>query len=154
MRHVCRLLFVAPLVVALTGVAQTKETVAAALGKKVDAFSLQDFRGKQHALADAKDAKLVVIAFLGVECPLSKLYAPRLAELAGQYESKGVVFLGIDSNRQDSVTEMAQFAKVHELKFPLLKDLNNVAGRSIGRGPQPASVRARCRSQSSLRRAH
>ena len=52
------------------------------IGKKVDDFTLQDFRGKSHSLAELKDAKLVVVAFLGVECPLSKLYAPRLAELA------------------------------------------------------------------------
>ena len=41
-----------------------------------------------------------------------------------QYDDKGVVFLGLDSNRQDAVTEIAAFARVHEITFPILKDLN------------------------------
>ena len=108
------------------------ETIATTLGKKVDGYSLQDFRGKAHSLADLKDAKLVVVAFLGVECPLSKLYGPRLAELAKDYEPKGVAFVAVDSNRQDAVTEMAQYAKTHQLEFPLLKDLNNKLADEMG----------------------
>ena len=66
-----------------------KEDAPSSIGKKVDEFSMQDFRGKPHSLADLKSSKLVVVAFLGVECPLSKLYGPRLAELAKEYESQG-----------------------------------------------------------------
>src|SRR5262249_24729244 len=62
------------------------EGAAPSLGTKLDEFALQDFRGKSHTLSDSKEAKLVVVAFLGVECPLSKLYGPRLAELAREYE--------------------------------------------------------------------
>ncbi|HEX3726068.1 MAG TPA: redoxin domain-containing protein [Pirellulales bacterium] len=107
------------------------------LGKKVADFSLQDFRGKAHALSDMKEAKFVVVAFLGAECPLSKLYAPRMVELAKQYESKGVAFLGVDSNRQDSVTAMAHFAKTHQVEFPLLKDLNNTLADALGATRNP-----------------
>jgi peroxiredoxin/mono/diheme cytochrome c family protein len=121
----------------LAGAAWAKESTAPAIGKKVEAFSLQDFRGKSHSLADMKDAKLVVIAFLGVECPLSKLYAPRLVELAKEFESKGVVFLGANPNRQDSVTEMANYANVHNLNFPLLKDLNNRLADEMGAARVP-----------------
>ncbi len=94
---------------------------------------------------------MLVVAFLGVECPLSKLYGPRLAELATEYQSKGVAFLGVDSNRQDSVTEMAQYAKEHNIAFPLVKDLNNVVADQVG-ATRSASVRARSRSRDSLRR--
>ena len=118
--------------------ALAKDNAAPAIGKKVAEFSLQDFRGKAHALSDAKAAKLVVVAFIGVDCPLSKLYAPRLAELAKEYEGKGVIFLGVDANRQDSVTELAQFAKVHQVQFPLLKDVGNTLADAMGatRNPQ------------------
>ena len=51
------------------------------IGRKVDPFTLKDHRGKEHSLADLQDRKLVVLAFLGVECPLAKQYAPRLANL-------------------------------------------------------------------------
>ena len=82
MRHLCKLLLVAPCAPPWRAATWAKEDAPSPIGKKVDEFSLQDFRGKAHSLADLKDAKLVVVAFLGVECPLSKLYGPRLAELA------------------------------------------------------------------------
>ena len=121
----------------LAGALLAKEATTSAVGKKVDEFSLQDFRGKSHALSDLQGSKLVVVAFLGVECPLSKLYAPRLVELAKQYEPQGVAFLGVDSNRQDSVTEMAQYAKLHGIEFPLLKDLNNSLADALGASRNP-----------------
>ena len=117
--------------------ALAKEAATSSVGKKVDDFSLQDFRGKTHKLADSQGSKLVVVAFLGVECPLSKLYAARLAELAKQYSPQGVAFLAVDANRQDSVTEMAQFAKAHGLEFAFLKDLNNTLADSLGAARNP-----------------
>src|SRR5215467_13176851 len=64
----------------------------APVGRKIDDFKLQDYLGTTHSLHDWQDKKAVVVAFLGTECPLAKLYAPRLQELAGQYEAKGVQF--------------------------------------------------------------
>ena len=52
------------------------------LGRKADNFTLNDFYGKSHSLADFKDKKIVVLAFLGTECPLARQYGPRLAELS------------------------------------------------------------------------
>jgi peroxiredoxin len=102
------------------------------LGRKINSFSLQDFRGKEHSLKDHKDAKLVVVAFIGTECPLAKLYGPKLGKLAKEYESKGVVFLGVDSNSQDAITAIAAYARIHEIAFPVLKDLGNKVADQFG----------------------
>src|SRR6476620_8302619 len=102
------------------------------IGKKIDNFTLRDFHGQPKSLAEIGKGKVVVLAFLGTECPLAKLYAPRLVELAKQYESKGVVFIGVDSNRQDAITEIDAFARAHEIKFPVLKDLNQVLADQVG----------------------
>ncbi len=110
------------------------------VGKKVESFTLKDFRGQPYSLDDAGKNKIVVLAFLGTECPLAKLYAPRLVDLAKQYESKGVVFVGLDSNRQDAVTEIASFARVHEITFPILKDLNQVVADKVGATRTPEVV--------------
>ncbi len=138
MRHVSKLLLAVSVCAWLASAAVAGETIAKTLGKKIDGYSLQDFRGKAHSLADLKDSKLVVVAFVGVECPLSKLYGPRLAEMAKAYEPKGVAFVAVDSNRQDAVTEMAQYAKTHQIEFPFLKDLNNLLADQMGarRNPQ------------------
>jgi peroxiredoxin len=98
---------------------------AKAIGRKIDGFTLRDFRGKTHTLADYHDNQLVVVAFVGCECPLAKQYAPRLKKLADEYAPRGVAFLGVDSNSQDTLTELAAYGRIHEIEFPLLKDPGN-----------------------------
>ena len=106
------------LLLGLFGVGQVR-------GGQVENFSLQDYRGKRHELADYADRQVVVIAVLGVECPLAKLYAPRLAKLEAEYRDRGVGFLAIDANVQDSITEIAAYASRHGIEFPILKDTGN-----------------------------
>lgn len=79
--------------------------------KSVANFTLQDFRGKKHSLADFADNDVVVLAFLGTECPLVKLYGPVLQRLADDYRSKNVAFIGLNPNRQDSLTDMAAYSR-------------------------------------------
>src|SRR5271170_7571677 len=80
-------------------------------GKPVKDFSLKSHLGKEYSLHNFADQKLLVVAFLGTECPLAKLYGPQLAELAGKYGPKGIAFIGIDSNSQDSLSEIAAYAR-------------------------------------------
>jgi len=108
------------------------EAKSSPIGKKVEPFTLSDYRGKIHSLDELQASKLVVIAMLGAECPLAKVYAPRLAALAGEFESKGVAFLAIDSNVQDSLSEIAAYARVHKLDFPILKDTDNKVADKLG----------------------
>ncbi|REK10485.1 MAG: thiol-disulfide isomerase [Planctomycetota bacterium] len=127
-------LFVTALVAAALGTgalaAVAEETTP--LGKKVEDFTARDFRGKEVSLSNFADSKLVVVAFLGTECPQAKLYAPRLTELAGEFADQGVAFIGIDANQQDSVTDLAHYAKVHGVDFQLLKDAGNVIADQMG----------------------
>jgi len=102
------------------------------IGEAVDDFALHDFRGKTHALADLSDSKLVAVAFIGIECPLAKLYAPRLQQLHEEFRDQGVAFLAIDSNRQDTLVELAGYARRHGVQFPLLKDPRNGVADKFG----------------------
>ena len=97
-----------------------------ALGKPIKDFALKDLQGVTHSLAEMREAPLVAVAFLGVECPLAKLYAPRLSELADEFAERGIVFVAIDSNAQDSLAEMGHFARNCKLTIPFLKDPGNV----------------------------
>ena len=105
--------------------------------QSIENFTLLDYRGQAISLADFADSKLVVVAFLGTECPLARLYAPRLAELAERYESRGVKFLGVDSNRQDSLTEILHAARTLGISFPLLKDVGNRVADEFGAARTP-----------------
>ena len=80
--------------IALAAALGGTQTFAVPIGTKVENFTLKDYHGQPHSLKEAGDGKIVVLAFLGTECPLAKLYAPKLAELAEKYAAKGVVFLG------------------------------------------------------------
>ncbi|MEX0978560.1 MAG: redoxin domain-containing protein, partial [Pirellulales bacterium] len=68
------------------------------LGMKIDDFSLKSHFGKPYALADFADKDVVVVVFLGTECPLARLYGPRLAELDKKFDDARVAIVGIDSN--------------------------------------------------------
>jgi len=124
------------LAVALTSVA-AEPADSPIIGRQIADFTLKDVHGQPRALADFADGQLVVVAFMGTECPLARLYAPRLQQLAAEYRERGVAFVAVDSNDQDSLTEMAAFAKEHDWQFGFWKDRDQaVADRfSVARNP-------------------
>jgi peroxiredoxin len=101
-------------------------------------FRLQDSRGAWHSSDDVRDRKLIVLAFLGVDCPVAGRYAPTLADLSREFGPKGVAFFAVDANRQDGATAMGRFADANKLPFPFLKDPGNaLADRlAIARTPE------------------
>lgn len=92
------------------------------IGRAAVDFTLPNLYGKEISLADYADKKVLVVTFLGVECPLAKLYGKRLQQLSETYAERGVAFVAIDSNQQDSLTELAAFGKRLGITFQLLKD--------------------------------
>jgi len=100
----------------------SQAAVADSLNTTIASFTAQDYRGREYTLDEFQEKKLVVVAFLGVECPLARLYSSRLQQLATEYADRGVAVIGIDSNRQDAPTEMASFVRRHEIEFPFLVD--------------------------------
>jgi len=94
--------------------------------KKIEGFSLKDYDGKEHALADYKDSKAIVLIFVSTQCPVSNAYNERMAALYEMYKDKGVTFLGINSNKAEDVKEIKEHAGTNKLGFTILKDVNNV----------------------------
>lgn len=88
-------------------------------------FQLNDSHGRPFLSSEVPSDKIVVVAFLGTECPLVRLYAGRLQQMADEMAAKNVVFLGINSNRQDSLTEIQAFERRYEIRFPILRDPQN-----------------------------
>ena len=62
----------------------------------------------------------------GTDCPVSNLYVPRLVELEREYASKGVIFVGINSNAHESEAEIRKHAEEYGINFPVVKDVKNV----------------------------
>lgn len=93
---------------------------------KVENFSLKNYDGNTFTLSDYSDAKAIVIMFIATQCPISNDYNTRMAKIADDYAKKGVVFLGINSNKKEDVEEIAGHAKDNKFSFPVLKDVNNL----------------------------
>jgi peroxiredoxin len=93
---------------------------------KAENFTLKDYNGKSHSLADYKDSKVIVVMFIATQCPVSNDYNGRMAALYKDYSGKGVTFLAINSNKQESVEEITQHSQKNGFQFPVLKDPDNV----------------------------
>lgn len=90
---------------------------------------LRDVEGKPIALVDAK---WKVVCFLGAECPLARLYGSRLESLGREFAGKAVQVVGINSNPQDSTTDVKRYIREHELSFPIVKDGDQSLARQLG----------------------
>lgn len=104
-------------------------TAAPAEAPVIADFALPDAAGAMRRLDDWRDRRLVVAVFLSADCPLSKLYAPRLRELRREFEPRGVAFIGIFPNDHDTTAAVARFGREHHIDFPLLTDGGRVADR-------------------------
>ncbi|MBX3422719.1 MAG: redoxin domain-containing protein [Pirellulaceae bacterium] len=67
-------------------------------------------------------AKYYVFTFLGVECPVARQYGAKLQSLADRFQDRGVQFIGINSNPQDSKAELAKYQREVGVRFAMLKD--------------------------------
>lgn len=103
-----------------------------AVGDKLTPFKLPQAVGPELDLASLSGKKAVVILFIATQCPISNAYNERMAALAREYSSKGVTFVGINSNKQESAAEVVDHAKKNGFDFVLLKDPGNVQADRFG----------------------
>jgi peroxiredoxin/mono/diheme cytochrome c family protein len=103
--------------------AQTKPSDKAT--PTVHPFTLKDTSGKDWSLKDQQKSKAIVVVFIGTQCPINNAYMARLAELHKTYAPRGVAFVAINANCQDTPVRVAAHAKEHGIPFPVLKDTAN-----------------------------
>ena len=99
-------------------------------------FSLPGIDGKTHTLADYKEAKVLVIAFISNHCPDSQAAEGRIKKLVEDTIDRGVTLVAINPNNpaglradelgyskyNDSFDEMKLHAKEQGFNFPYLYD--------------------------------
>jgi peroxiredoxin len=114
------------LLVALSTVLAGEQSLGVKLDEKVPNFTLKDYTGKEHSLYDYLKSKAVIVMFIATQCPVSNAYNERMVDLYDFYAPKGIVFLAINSNKQESIEEIAEHSAKHGFQFPVLKDWKNV----------------------------
>lgn len=103
-----------------------------ALGEPIANFSVFDVCGRKQLLIPQDEAHATVLAFVGVECPISELSAPRLQELYETFAPRGVRFLAINSDERTDMEALRVFANRHALTLPVVKDYEQAVADSLG----------------------
>jgi peroxiredoxin len=102
------------------------------IGTTIKPFELTDYQGKKWNSQEFASSKAVALVFLGTQCPLAKLYADRINKLESEFHKKGVAFLAVNPNVQDSLEMMSAFARKHGLEIPFLKDPDQGLAEAVG----------------------
>ncbi len=106
--------------------AETPSTMLA-IGTVAPHFNLADTEGEQVSLDDFKDAPALLVAFICNHCPYVKHVRSKFAEVARDYQARGVAVVGISSNDAESYSDDSPEAMAEEVKlagytFPYLYD--------------------------------
>jgi peroxiredoxin len=97
-----------------------------AIGAEAPTFSLTTLDGRSFSLSEAaRTHDAVVVMFIATQCPYSNAYNDRMRDMAATYEKKGVLFVGINSNKTESAEEAIAHARQHGHTFPIMKDPGN-----------------------------
>jgi peroxiredoxin len=94
-------------------------------------FTLPATNGESVSVAKG-DAKGTVVWFTGVECPMAGLYLPRISRLAEEFSRQGVRFVGVGSNRHDSMDDLKKFVADRKPAFPVVRDADNLIADRYG----------------------
>jgi peroxiredoxin len=89
---------------------------------------------KNHALADYKDAKLIVLVFTCNHCPVAVAYEDRLVALQKDYKDKGVQVIAVNVNNipPDRLDKMKERAAQKGFNFPYIYDSSQKMGHDYG----------------------
>jgi peroxiredoxin len=89
---------------------------------------------QKHALADYKDAKLVVLVFTCNHCPVAQAYQDRLIALQKDLQPKGVQIVAVSVSKfePDRLEAMKKRAAEKGFNFPYLYDATQKIGRQYG----------------------
>jgi peroxiredoxin len=103
------------------------------IGSVAPDFSVTPLEGAAFGFAEAtRTHAAVVVVFLSVVCPYSNFNDAHLQELQASYASRGVLFLGINSNRTETTEEITEHARKVGQTFPMMKDAGNKVADLIG----------------------
>jgi peroxiredoxin len=121
------------LVVTLSAVLLWTATASAlAVGDKAPSFQGVTLSGKPVSLADAKEAKAMVLIFWTTWCPYCQVAIPIFKEAYAKYAPMGVLFFALNPGRNDSLKKVELYTAKHELPYPVVYDEHAEIARLFG----------------------
>jgi len=110
-------------------------------------FQRPDLDGRIRACSDWGGARVVVLYFLGADCPAARSYAKRLEELSVRGEKSGIAVIGVAPNEAESDPKLREWQTSTKTTFPILRDPGQILCRRLGitRTPEVAVLDAQRR---------
>ncbi|TLZ91624.1 MAG: thioredoxin family protein [Methanobacteriota archaeon] len=107
------------------------------LGSPAPDFSLPGVDGKTHSLGSFKDKPILVIAFWCNHCPYVQAWEDRTIAVQKEFAGKGVQFVMINANDDESYPEddfahMVERSKRKGYNFPYLRDESQKSAEAYG----------------------
>ena len=96
--------------------------------KRAPGFCLVDTTGQWRDLYDYR-GKVVIIEFMQTTCPHCASFAPKLLDISRKYAGKvQILAIGLPPDNPQTMTD---YVKGHNLPYPLLLDMGQVAGSYV-----------------------
>lgn len=110
----------------------------ATVGAPAPTFTLEDQNGRPVSLSDFA-GKIVVLEWVNPDCPFVQRHyrAGTMKRLAEKYQSKGVVWLAINSTHYMDKEDNRRWIEKYKLPYPILDDHAGRVGRLYGAKTTP-----------------
>jgi hypothetical protein len=107
------------------------------VGQRVPPFTSQVIDVSEEApktspFDSAAAGKVRAYMVLGVSCPATQAYADRMSHLQKIYGPKGVDFVFVYSNREDTLDRKIEFHREHQLGGKLIDDKGGEVAKKLG----------------------
>jgi peroxiredoxin len=104
---------------------------AAEITREAPAFELPDLSGQRRKLTDYR-GQVTVITFISAKCPVSSDYNERIANLGRELGKRGVAFLAINANSDETLDIIRDHARTFGFTFPVLRDADGKVADAYG----------------------
>jgi len=108
------------------------------IGSQVEDLDVADTSGTIHPIETYR-GRIVVCDFWGCRCPYTQRSETARRRLVADYGPRGVVYLAIDSNRDEYPEEIRRYLADHRSSYTVLLDARNDALRRFNAARTPQS---------------
>ncbi|MFI4861480.1 MAG: redoxin domain-containing protein [Phycisphaerales bacterium JB063] len=123
--------------VLLTGSTPALADEPAVIGEAAPGFTLEDIRTAEDVSLSDYEGKVVVLMFHSINCPFYRMaentgFDRIFVEMVEDYSDEEVVFIGINSNKDESMDRINSYLERHDINYTVLKDEGNVIADTYG----------------------
>ncbi len=98
------------------------------IGFQAPDFALSDIEGINYQLNNLKGTAVVLNVWASW-CTPCQAEMPAIQNIYEQYADENLIILGINDTKQDSVSEVLDFASKNDLTFPILLDYDGIVSK-------------------------